>query len=199
MPLVPQRLSTFNLSETSLLLLEPVASEADLYAGMLAGFGAKHINRCVTAEEAEAALKREQVDLLVIDAKLGSADGYEFVRQMRFSKDPRQKFVPVLMIAGHTPRSKVTLARDAGSHFVVRKPVSAAILLERILWIAQENRAFVECPVYIGPERRFKSEGPPGGEPRRHDDLSAEIGDAEGPNLDQDQVDQLMQPRKHAA
>ena len=164
MPLVPKPRATFNLSDTSLLLLEAVQSEADLYAGMLSGFGAKNIQRCSTVAEAEAVFRKEEIDLVVLDAKLPDGDGYEFVRQLRASKDPRRKFVPVLMIAGHTPRSKVGLARDSGSHFVIRKPISAATMLERILWIAQENRAFVECPAYIGPERRFKSEGPPDGE-----------------------------------
>ena len=38
--------------------------------------------------------------------------------------------------------------------------------------------------------------GPPVGEKgRRHDDLSVEVGEATTPNLDQDQIDALFQPK----
>ena len=54
--------------------------------------------------------------------------------------------------------------------------------------------AFVETPAYAGPDRRFKSLGPPGGIGRRSTDLSAEIGDASEPNLSQVEIDSFMKP-----
>jgi hypothetical protein len=69
-------------------------------------------------------------------------------------------------------------------------------MLERILWVAREQRGFVACDSYAGPDRRFKFDGPPAGGPgRRRDDLSADVGDAVMPNMSQDQIDALLQQR----
>ena len=87
--------------------------------------------------------------------------------------------------------------RDAGSNYVVAKPITPKVLLERIFWVAREERAFIECDSYIGPDRRFKHEGPPPGtDGRRKDDLPAEVGDAQTPNMSDDEIANLMRPAK---
>lgn len=197
MPLVAQPLSKFNLSQSAILLLEHSKAEQDLYCQMLFGFGGKNVHRCHTRAEAQVALTAHQIDLLIVDAQLGpdDEDGYAFVRELRRSAADFA-FLPVIMVTGHTPGSQVTFARDSGVHFVVRKPVSPSVLLERVLWIAQEGRSIIECDSYVGPDRRFQRLGPPDGIGRRHDDVSVEMGEAEGPDLAQDEIDQLMQPRR---
>jgi len=75
--------------------------------------------------------------------------------------------------------------------------VTPLIMMQRILWVSKESRAFVNAPGYCGPDRRFRALGPPVGEKgRRHDDLSAEVGEATMPNLDQSDIDALFQPKK---
>jgi DNA-binding response OmpR family regulator len=162
-------LETFNLSAAKLLVVVGHVFEANIYVRMLEGFGAKAIVRCSTVDQALLELQRCDFDLALVDARLADGGAYELVRAMRQSQDPRQMFVPVLMLSGHTPRDQVTLARDCGSHFVIRKPVSASTLLERILWIAHEHRAFIESEAYAGPDRRFKNELHPAAG-RREDD-----------------------------
>ena len=196
MALTPQPLSRFNLADTNILLVQSSATEGDIYSQMLSGFGAKHVQRVETLEAARALLAGERFDLILTDVKLSDGDGYEFVRTLRRGARHPNIFAPVLMLAGHTPRGRVELARDCGAHFVISKPVSPAVLLERILWIARETRPFVECEVYVGPERRFKFEGPPNGVGRRTTDLNGELGQAQEPNLEQTEVDQLLQPQK---
>lgn len=200
MGLKPQPIAKFNLGSTNILVLEGSLSEMDLYVQILSGFGAKNIHRCMNPKEAEESLLKDEIDLIVVDAKLPDGDGYDFVRALRRKRNaPKLSLIPVLMIAGHTPPSKVALARDCGAHFVVRKPVRPDLLLERILWIAQESRPFVECDAYVGPERRFQYLGPPDGIGRRRDDLSAEVGDATTPDMGQDEVDQMFKARKVAS
>jgi len=198
MALVARPIAKFNLAEATILLLQGSSGEMDLYVQMLCGFGATTIHRCTSQDEAKTILARGEIDLALIDAKLPDGDGYEFVRELRRSR-LKTKFVPVLMISGHTPRNKVTMARDCGAHFVVRKPVSPGTLLERILWIARECRAFLETDSYIGPDRRFQNLGPPDGVARRSDDLPTEIGEATGPDLDQAEVDQMLKPKRVSA
>lgn len=198
MPLVTQPLNKFNLSTAAILLLETAVAEMDLYAQMLSGFGATLVHRCATEADALASLDQNEFDLAIIDAKLGDDDGYEFVRRMR-RRNGLKAQVPVLMIAGHTPRSRITMARDCGAHFLVRKPLSPAILLERILWIAHETRPFIECDTYAGPDRRFQHIGPPEGVGRRKDDAVGDLSAPTGPDLDQHEVDQMFKPRRASA
>lgn len=197
MPLVVQSLAKFNLSQSAVLLLEHSRAEQDLYCQMLFGFGGKNVHRCETREEAHKVLAETQIDLVIVDAQLGpdDEDGYAFVRELRRSRRD-SAFLPVIMVTGHTPGSQITWARDSGVHFVVRKPVSPNVLLERILWIAQEARPMIESDSYFGPDRRFHRLGPPDGVGRRSDDLPIGVAAAETPNLEQDQIDQMLQPRK---
>lgn len=162
-------LETFNLSAAKIIVVVGHAFEANIYLRMLEGFGAQNVVRCTSAEQALFELQRSDFDLAIIDSRLPDGGAYELVRAMRHSHDARQMFVPVLMLSGHTPRDQVTMARDCGSHFVVKKPVSAATLLDRILWIAREHRLFVEGQTYSGPDRRFKNEPPPGAGRREED------------------------------
>jgi hypothetical protein len=67
------------------------------------------------------------------------------------------------VIQGHTPVDQIHKARDCGANFVVAKPITPRLLLERVLWIAQESRPFIELDGYVGPDRRFQNNGPPGG------------------------------------
>ena len=159
-------LKTFNLSGAKLLLVVGHAYEANIYLGMLEGFGARGVVRCSTGHEANLHMEQVDFDLVIVDSRIREGDAYEFVRSIRQSQDPRRMFVPVLMIAGHTPREQITMARDSGSHFLIRKPISAATLLERILWIVRERRVFIESQAYSGPDRRFRADGPPGAERR---------------------------------
>jgi hypothetical protein len=73
------------------------------------------------------------------------------------------------------------------------------VLLERINWVARDERSVIETDTYCGPDRRFKREGPPiGTQGRRSDDLSPEIGEAVDDNMSQDEINALMKPAKVA-
>jgi DNA-binding response OmpR family regulator len=73
---------------------------------------------------------------------------------------------PVIMTAAHIRRSRVAEARDCGANFLITKPFSASALLQRIVWVARDGRPFIEVGDYFGPDRRFRSDPPPGQERR---------------------------------
>ena len=95
--------------------------------------------------------------------------------------------------------SQLFKARDCGASFTIAKPITPKIVLERLFFIAKDQRMFVDCGAYIGPDRRFKREGPPVGmEGRRSDDLGAEMGESAAPNMSQEEIDAMMKPSKVA-
>jgi CheY-like chemotaxis protein len=196
MALEPTSRGRFNLEKASILMLEANGMGMDILVQIVTGLGAKALHRCHTVEEAQEVVRHNNVDLIIADALSPAGEGYEFVSWLRTQAGEPNSFVPVVVTAAHTPFSMVQKARDCGAHYIVKKPLTPVVMLERILWIARESRPFIECDAYVGPDRRHKNEGPPDGKPRRRDDLPAEVGLAQEPNMSQDQVDGLFAARK---
>lgn len=197
MALNPGSRARFNLKNASIMLVEHGSLGMDILVQIMVGFGAKTLHKCETADEARVTICRTEMDLIIVDALLGDDNGYELVEWMRREAPEPNKFAPMLMLSAHTQASKIARARDCGAHFIIAKPLTPVVLLERILWVAKEQRRFVATDSYIGPDRRFKFEGPPAGTTgRRKDDLPESVGEAKAPNMSQDEIDALMAPRK---
>ncbi len=166
----------FNLGKAVVMIVDDNAFSMNLTSQTLIGFGAKSRHQCSSAAEAMETLKNATVDLLIVDCDMPDMDGYDLVRWLRGSGMDPNAFVPVIMIAGHTPESKVTKARDCGANFIVARPLSPLVLLERILWVARDPRPMLQAGDYMGPDRRFRDGDPPAatGERRRDRILAAE-------------------------
>ena len=171
MGLDPKSRARFNLSKTVVLLFDPTPLGLAILTQILSGFGARKIHRCSTIDEAKQVATDFEIDLMIVDAMAESGEGYEFVRWLRSNVPEPNKHTPVLLTAAHTKASDVANARDCGSHFIVAKPLAPIVVLERIIWIAKEGRAFVLSDEYIGPDRRFAKSDPQGEHPlRRRED-----------------------------
>jgi CheY-like chemotaxis protein len=147
-----------NLEKAAVLLLSPPTG-MELLVRVLHGFGVRHPHRCLDAETAMQVCRETDLDMIICDGSLPDGEAYDFIANLRRPN----RFVPVMVIQGHTPIDQIHKARDCGANFVVAKPITPRLLLERILWIAQEQRSFIELDGYVGPDRRFQNHGPPGG------------------------------------
>lgn len=128
------------------------------------GFGVRRLHKCLTLEEALKLTQTYEYDLIILESLLRDGDGYDFVSALRRQEDGAlNRFTPTLLLSAHTPAAKVVKARDCGANFFVAKPVSPKIVMDRIIWIAREGRQFLETDTYSGPDRRFRSDGPPPG------------------------------------
>lgn len=182
-----------------MLLVDDNPQALDILSSIFQGFGVKEQIRCGSALEAVETLKRRAVDLILVDCAMPEMDGYDFARWLRRDTPSPFRATPLIMLTGHAELSKVHSSRDCGANFVVTKPLTPGVLLQRILWVASEEREFIESADYVGPDRRLHSLGPPLGEPgRRAGDLSAHVGEARDPNMDQSDIDMLIKPRRVA-
>ena len=185
-----------NLSKASVLLVDGSMHSLDVTAQILKGFGVPTVHRFNNLKDANKFLAQRTADLMIIDPSIENGQGYECVSELRHSGRANAT-TPVILVSGHVRKSDIALARDSGANFVVAKPLAPVILLQRLLWVARDNRQFVDCGVYIGPDRRFKFEGPPtGSEGRRAEDLKAPLGEASEPNLSQDEVNAMLKPQR---
>ncbi len=185
-----------NLSTAEVLLACGDPEGLNIMAEMFAGFGVHTPRRCLTGMEARTSIQERVLNLIVVDSALQDQTGYDFIHWLRRCDIAPNCYAPVILITGHTKPSQIFRGRDAGASFVVRKPVAPLVMMQRIIWLLNDQRKFVTSPGYNGPDRRVKALGPPVGQKgRRHDDLSADVGTATTPNLEQDEIDALFNPK----
>lgn len=187
----------YNLEIAKVLLVEPNQHGLEILSQIFSGFGVRSPYRAANADEAMAIVRKTELDLIVCEAQLEGMDGYDFIHWLRRSKIEPNCYAASIIISGHTQVAKVQKARDCGANFIVAKPLTPKVMIDRVVWVARENRAFIECDDYLGPDRRFHSIGPPPNtEGRRADDLPLQVGDAVEPNLSQEDIDAMLQPKR---
>ena len=179
------------------LLVDDNPHALDIMAQVVLGFGVRNMTKVESAAAARQAIARGGIDIVLTDGQMPEENGYQLTRWIRHEASESMRYVPILIITGHTPQSDVTLGRDLGANFTIAKPLVPRVLLQRLFWLSQEDRQFVLSDTYMGQDRRFKRLGPPSGtDGRREGDLKGEVGEASEPNLSQAQIDALMKPAK---
>jgi DNA-binding response OmpR family regulator len=191
--------SRINLKRATALIVDGNPESLNLMRQVLAGFGVRMIHASATPDEARRLFTDHTLDLMVIDPLFIDNSGFEFIRWTRRQENSQNRCIAIIAALGHQTLHNVQAARDAGANSVVSKPLSPEVMLQRIAWVAREKRQFIVAPGYVGPDRRFKNEGPPAGKAgRRADDLSLTVPDAVAANMSQSEVDNLFKPRKVA-
>lgn len=186
-----------NLDKLSAVIVEQTTQSLDLLTQIVSSFGLRNIQRMATGADAMRFLAQNPTDLLLTEVAIGDPDGYDLVTWLRRESLQANRYIPVLLVTGHTRQSQVIKARDCGASYTVAKPISPKVLMDRIFFAASDRRMFVETETFIGPDRRFKREGPPKGcEGRRQDDLKGELGVHTEANMSQDDIDNLVKPQK---
>jgi len=152
---------------------------------VLLGFGVGNLTRADGARAAQTLLRERTFDLVISATNMAGVDGYELVKWLRRGALEANRYLAVILVSGHTPPSQVFKGRDAGANFTIAKPITPKIVLERILWAAREDRQFIECETYLGPDRRFKNDGPPAGaKGRRREDPPQALRPPGAPSLE---------------
>jgi CheY-like chemotaxis protein len=168
-----------NLEASTILFVDDNPMALEIMSSVFYGFGAKDRIKCTSLEEAKLILTGQRVDLMFLDAGFPDDGSYKFMNWLRREAPDPACFAPTIIISGHSTRSLVRKARDAGAHFVVAKPITTGVLLNRLAWIAHEQRPFVKHTIYAGPDRRWKNNGaPPGTEGRRQGEASEAADEA---------------------
>jgi len=196
---IPRPSDRVNLAHVTVLLIDDNLQALDILSSVVQGFGMKEQIRCSSAIEATEVIKRRPVDLILVDCAMPEMDGYDFVRWLRRESPAPTRQTPVIMLTGHAAASRVHKSRDCGASFIVTKPLTPTVLLQRIVWLSTDQREFIQSENYVGPDRRVRNMGPPlNVAGRRKGDLSTHVGAAVEANMDQSDIDSLFKPRRVA-
>ena len=139
-----------------------VLHSADIHRVYEAGDGA----------EAFEVLRRQPIDLALVDYNMFPMDGVEFTRLVRNSPDTANPYLPIIMMTGHSEKSRVCEARDAGVTEFIVKPITAKAVLDRLNAVIMKPRPFIKADGYIGPCRRRRDTPDYAGPYRRGSDAS---------------------------
>ncbi len=142
------------LNSLHALVVDDNAHMRTIVVAILRGIGVGVIKEAADGADALDVMRNGIPDFIICDLNMSPVDGLEFCQMVRRAPDSPHPFVPIIMMTGHTERSKVRAARDAGINELLAKPISAKSLLDRIVAVIDNPRPFVKTATYVGPCRR---------------------------------------------
>ena len=99
---------------------------------VLVGVGVREVREAGDGSAAIGALHDWPADVAIVDFQMFPMDGVEFTRLVRNAPDSKNPFLPVVMMTGHSEKSRVVEARDAGVTEFIAKPLTAKSVLDRL-------------------------------------------------------------------
>lgn len=161
-----------SLKSLNVLLVDDNQNMRAIAAAVLHSADIRNVHEAAEGATAFDLLRRHAIDLAIVDFNMFPLDGVEFTRLVRTSPDSPNPFLPIIMMTGHSERSRVYEARDAGVTEFIVKPLTAKAVLDRINAVIMRPRAFIKTDDYVGPCRR-RRQGPDYAGPfRRSSDAS---------------------------
>lgn len=160
------------LKNLSVLLIEDVQAMQELTKQALEGLGVGTVYTASDGHEGFKALRENDPDIVICDWDMPNCDGLEFLKEVRTNALAPNRMVPVIMVSGYSAIKRVVEARDSGMTEYMVKPFSAKDLAQRISYVINKPRDFVEVEedAYIGPDRRRKQINSYKGKKRRRVD-----------------------------
>lgn len=121
---------------------------------LLHGFGAREVYEAEDGAAGLEAFTHFTPDIIITDWAMPIFDGIELAQMIRQPGANANPYIPIIMITGHSEKSRVTSARDAGVTEFLAKPISAKALYERIVNVVVNPRPYFKTKTYFGPDRR---------------------------------------------
>jgi DNA-binding response OmpR family regulator len=129
----------FSFGKATVVIIDNNAIFQKVLAGILSGLGFRKVRRFESLKEGIEEIKSCTVDLVFIDPQPFGAEAYDFVRWLRSEQLKQSSRAPVIIVSGHTPIRQVTASRQCGADYIIAKPFSTAVVLDRLLWVAEQE------------------------------------------------------------
>ncbi|MEK7660860.1 MAG: response regulator [Pseudomonadota bacterium] len=142
------------LGSIHVLVVDDNAHMRSIVVAILRGIGIGTVKEACDGADAFEVMRAGVPDVVICDLNMDPIDGLDFSKMVRTAADSPFPFVPIIMMTGHTERSKVEAVRDAGVNEFLAKPISARTLMDRIIAVIDRPRPFIKTASYVGPCRR---------------------------------------------
>ena len=158
------------LAMLGILIIDDNAQMRTIIGTVLAAAGVRHLHYAQDGREGLASLARQEIDVAYVDYEMPKMNGLDFMSAVRASSDGR-RFLPIIMLTGHSDMLRLNAARDRGVTEFVAKPVTAKTILSRLESVIFRPRPFVQSAGFFGPDRRRRSAAGYEGPLRRRGDV----------------------------
>ena len=125
---------------------------------LLMSLGVRHIFEAVDGPSGLEKIRTHAPDVVILDWQMPGLDGAGFMRIVRSPDTFPYAGVPVIMLTGHSERSRVLEAIKVGVNEFLLKPVSSKALLDRLISVLFNPRPMIRKPNYYGPQPRKLSQ-----------------------------------------
>lgn len=146
----------YDFKELRVLLCDDCLQIRALIRNCLMAFGINDIVEATNAKAGFQEMMDSDPDLVITDWNMPDGDGIDLVHLIRHSPDSPNPYVPIIMLTGYSELERVVTARDMGVTTFLAKPMSADSLYKRLVSLVEDQRLFVRCDDFFGPDRRFK-------------------------------------------
>jgi two-component system, chemotaxis family, chemotaxis protein CheY len=121
---------------------------------LLLAMGVTNVHDAADGASGLTALSTLDPDVVILDWQMDGMNGPEFVRRVRSPGSFPYPNVPIVMLTGHSERSRVVEAMRLGVHEFLVKPVSGKALRERLVSVLLNPRPMLKRGAYYGPAPR---------------------------------------------
>ena len=147
-----------SLKSLNVLLVDDNQNMRAIAAAVLHSADIRNVHEAAEGATAFSLLRQHPIDLAIVDFNMFPLDGVEFTRLVRTGADSPNIYLPIIMMTGHSERTRVYEARDAGVNEFIVKPITAKAVLDRINAVIMRPRAFIQSVDYVGPCRRRRDQ-----------------------------------------
>lgn len=143
-----------NKSGLDVLVADDNVQMRAFHRSVLDMVGAARVREACDGGEAFQAICEDPPDLLITDYGMVPQDGIALTRSVRNDARSPNEFLPIVMVTAYTDKKRIGLARDAGVHVVLHKPVTPGELRHKITDVIDDPPPFIRTRNYFGPDRR---------------------------------------------
>ncbi len=162
---------SYQFKNVSVLVVESSEQMFHLTRDVLSTFGVGQVTPAYDIHKGFDIFCKMKPDFIMIDWLKDTENGLDLTRRIRTDARSPNPFVPIVMMTGFSQKKRVLMARDSGiSEFLV-KPYNVNTLYQKLEYLVEKPRMFVNAETYFGPDRRrgIRNDGYAGPE-RRADD-----------------------------
>lgn len=161
------------LSALRILIVDDNEQMRTIIGTVLSAAGIRDLHYAANAEFGLQQLASLPIDVVYVDYEMPGMNGLDFLSAAR-SLASDKKYVPIIMLTGHSDLLRLSIARDRGVTEFLAKPVTARNILLRLNAVIYHPRDFIRSSTYFGPDRRRRGDEGYSGPRRRRSD-SAEM------------------------